>query len=121
MARHSAGALPPLYSAFQATLIWEAPSEGWSGLACSALTTAAFWALQATMEWEATDEDRGRLACSALTTAAFGALQATMEWEAQDEGFLAKILVADGAKDIAVGTPVAVVVDDADSVRDTLI
>ena len=44
-----------------------------------------------------------------------------MEWEAQDEGFLAKILVADGAKDIAVGTPVAVVVDDADSVRDTLI
>ena len=40
-----------------------------------------------------------------------------MEWEAQDEGFLAKILVAEGTKDIAVGTPVAVVVDEADDVR----
>ena len=40
-----------------------------------------------------------------------------MEWEAQDEGFLAKILVAEGTKDIAVGTPVAVVVDEADNVR----
>ncbi len=58
------------------------------------------------------------IVCSALTAAA-PARQATMEWEAQDEGFLAKILVADGAKDIAVGTPVAVVVDDAESVRDT--
>ena len=43
--------------------------------------------------------------------------QATMEWEAQDEGFLAKILVAEGTKDIAVGTPVAVVVEDANDVR----
>ena len=40
-----------------------------------------------------------------------------MEWEAQDEGFLAKILVAEGTKDIAVGTPVAVVVDEAENVR----
>lgn len=40
-----------------------------------------------------------------------------MEWEAQDEGFLAKILVAEGTKDIAVGTPVAVVVEEAENVR----
>ena len=39
-----------------------------------------------------------------------------MEWEAQDEGVLAKILQGDGAKDIAVGTPVAVVVEDAGDV-----
>ena len=39
-----------------------------------------------------------------------------MEWEAQDEGFLAKILMAEGSKDVPVGTHVAVVVDDADSV-----
>ncbi|BDA46555.1 Dihydrolipoyllysine-residue acetyltransferase component of pyruvate dehydrogenase complex, mitochondrial [Coccomyxa sp. Obi] len=39
--------------------------------------------------------------------------KATMDWEAQDEGVLAKILAPDGTKDIAVGTPVAVIVDDA--------
>ncbi|KAK9827713.1 hypothetical protein WJX81_003489 [Elliptochloris bilobata] len=42
--------------------------------------------------------------------------KATMEWEAQDEGFLAKILVPEGTKDIPVGAPVAVVVDDAGDV-----
>ncbi|KAK9863718.1 hypothetical protein WJX84_001166 [Apatococcus fuscideae] len=42
--------------------------------------------------------------------------KATMEWEAQDEGFMAKILVDAGAKDIAVGTPVAVVCEDAGDV-----
>ena len=35
----------------------------------------------------------------------------------QDEGYLAKILVGDGAKDIPVGTLVAIVVDDKDDVR----
>ena len=40
-----------------------------------------------------------------------------MEWEAQDDGFLAKILVGDGAQDIDVGTPVAIMVESADSVR----
>lgn len=43
--------------------------------------------------------------------------KATMEWEAQDEGVLAKILMGDGAKDIAVGTPVAVIVEDAKDVE----
>lgn len=40
-----------------------------------------------------------------------------MEWEAQDEGFLAKIIVQDGAQDIKVGTLVAIMVEDKDSVR----
>ena len=40
-----------------------------------------------------------------------------MDWEAQDEGVIAKILAADGTKDIPVGTVVAVVVEDAEHVR----
>ncbi len=39
----------------------------------------------------------------------------------QDEGYLAKILVGDGAKDIPVGTLVAIVVDDKDDVRTGLV
>ena len=39
-------------------------------------------------------------------------LQATMDWEAQEDGFIAKILAGDGSKDIAVGTPVLVFVED---------
>lgn len=38
--------------------------------------------------------------------------QATIEWEAQEEGFLARILMPEGSKDVAVGTPVAVLVED---------
>ena len=38
--------------------------------------------------------------------------QATMDWEAQDDAFVAKLLVPEGAKDIAVGAPVAVFVED---------
>lgn len=43
-------------------------------------------------------------------------VQATLEWENQDDGFLAKILVGDGSKDIPVGTPVAVITDGKDDV-----
>ena len=39
----------------------------------------------------------------------------------QDEGYLAKILVGDGAKDIPVGTLVAIVVDDKDDVRTSMV
>ena len=39
-----------------------------------------------------------------------------MDWEAQDDGFLAKIIVEEGAKDVSVGTPVAVVVEEQDDV-----
>ena len=35
-----------------------------------------------------------------------------MDWESQDDGYIAKLLVPDGAKDIPVGTPVAVFVED---------
>ncbi|CAI7843010.1 unnamed protein product [Closterium sp. NIES-53] len=42
--------------------------------------------------------------------------KATLEMEAMDDGFLASILVHAGSKDVAVGTPIAVIVDDAESV-----
>ena len=35
-----------------------------------------------------------------------------MDWESQDDGFIAKILVEDGAKDISVGEPVLVFVEE---------
>ena len=38
--------------------------------------------------------------------------KATMDWESQEEGFIAAILVGDGAKDLEVNTPLAVMVDD---------
>ena len=38
--------------------------------------------------------------------------KATMDWEAQDDGFVAKLLVDEGAKDISVGQPVLVTVED---------
>lgn len=43
-------------------------------------------------------------------------MQATIEWEAQEEGFLAKILMPEGSKDIPVGTTVALLVEDAGDV-----
>lgn len=38
--------------------------------------------------------------------------KATIAWEAQEEGFIAAILLQDGSKDVAVGTPAAVIVED---------
>lgn len=38
--------------------------------------------------------------------------KATMEWEAQDDGFVAKILLEAGAKDIPVGEPALVIVEE---------
>ena len=43
--------------------------------------------------------------------------KATIEWESQEEGFLAKILVPEGSKNVDVGTPVAVLVEEADDVE----
>ena len=40
------------------------------------------------------------------------ALQATMAWESQDDGFIAKILLQEGAKDIPVGTPAMIFVEE---------
>lgn len=42
--------------------------------------------------------------------------QATIDWEAQEEGFLAKILLPDGSQNIVVGTPVALIVEEASEV-----
>lgn len=42
--------------------------------------------------------------------------KATMAWENQDEGFIAKILKPSGSKDIAVGTPCAILVEEEDKV-----
>ncbi|GAX73834.1 hypothetical protein CEUSTIGMA_g1284.t1 [Chlamydomonas eustigma] len=38
--------------------------------------------------------------------------KATIDWEAQEDGYIAKLLVSDGTKDIAVGQPVAVLVEE---------
>lgn len=38
--------------------------------------------------------------------------KANMDWESQDDGYIAKILVAGGTKDIPVGTLVAIMVED---------
>lgn len=42
--------------------------------------------------------------------------KATMGWEAQEDGFIAQILLPSGAKDITVGAPVIVMVDEKESV-----
>jgi len=44
--------------------------------------------------------------------------KATMEVEAVDEGTLGKILVAEGAEDVAVNTPIAVILSDGESASD---
>jgi hypothetical protein len=35
-----------------------------------------------------------------------------MDWESQDDGYIAKLLVPEGTKDIPVGSPVVVFVED---------
>lgn len=42
--------------------------------------------------------------------------KATLDMEVMDEGYLAKIIVPAGSKDIAVGDPIAVVVESKDSI-----
>lgn len=42
--------------------------------------------------------------------------KATLEFECLEEGFLAKILVPEGSKDIPVGQPIAITVEDADDI-----
>ena len=39
-------------------------------------------------------------------------MQATMAWESQDDGFIAKILLQEGAKEIPVGTPAMIFVEE---------
>jgi pyruvate dehydrogenase complex dihydrolipoamide acetyltransferase long form len=42
--------------------------------------------------------------------------KATISWENQDDGFIAKLLVAAGTQGIDIGTPVAILVEEAESV-----
>jgi pyruvate dehydrogenase E2 component (dihydrolipoamide acetyltransferase) len=44
--------------------------------------------------------------------------KATMEFEAVDEGMIGKILVAEGTANVAVNTPIAVLLEDGDSAAD---
>uniref|UniRef100_A0A2N9II48 Dihydrolipoamide acetyltransferase component of pyruvate dehydrogenase complex n=1 Tax=Fagus sylvatica TaxID=28930 RepID=A0A2N9II48_FAGSY len=43
--------------------------------------------------------------------------KATVELESLEEGFLAKILVPDGSKDVPVGQPIAITVEDPDDIQ----
>uniref|UniRef100_A0A2P2LLR2 Dihydrolipoamide acetyltransferase component of pyruvate dehydrogenase complex n=1 Tax=Rhizophora mucronata TaxID=61149 RepID=A0A2P2LLR2_RHIMU len=43
--------------------------------------------------------------------------KATVEFEILEEGYVAKILVPEGFKDVAVGQPIAVIVEDADNIE----
>lgn len=42
--------------------------------------------------------------------------KATIAWESQEDGYVAAVLVADGATEVSVGRPVIVLVDDASSI-----
>lgn len=44
--------------------------------------------------------------------------KATLEFESLEEGFLAKILAPEGSKDIPVGKPIAITVEDVDEIKD---
>jgi len=65
----------------------------------------AAWALQEGASFAA-----GDALCSVETD------KATLDFEAQDDGVLAKILVAPGTQDVAIGTPICVVVEEVDDV-----
>ncbi|KAG5385895.1 hypothetical protein IGI04_037365 [Brassica rapa subsp. trilocularis] len=43
--------------------------------------------------------------------------KATLEFDSLEEGYLAKILVPEGSKDVAVGKPIALIVEDAESIE----
>lgn len=42
--------------------------------------------------------------------------KATVDYEMQEDGFVAKLLVEEGAKDITLGTPVAIIVSKKEHV-----
>ncbi|KAL9251434.1 hypothetical protein AKJ16_DCAP14955 [Drosera capensis] len=46
--------------------------------------------------------------------------KATLEFESLEEGYLAKILVPEGSKDVQVGQPIAVTVEDLDDIQNVL-
>ncbi|KAG0468023.1 hypothetical protein HPP92_017351 [Vanilla planifolia] len=44
--------------------------------------------------------------------------KATLEFESLEEGYLAKILTPEGSKDVRVGTPIAITVEDPEEMKD---
>lgn len=56
------------------------------------------------------------LSCSLILLCRCSPSLQTVDFDAQDDSFMAKHLVEAGTQDIAVGTPIFVTVDDADSV-----
>ena len=44
--------------------------------------------------------------------------KATMEFEAVDEGIIGKVLIAEGTADVKVNTPIAILVEDGETVSD---
>ena len=42
--------------------------------------------------------------------------KAVVDFEMQEEGYVAKILFSDGGKDVPLGEPVAILVDDEDDI-----
>ena len=44
--------------------------------------------------------------------------KATLPWENQDDGFIAKLLKPGGSKDIPVGTPLVVLVEEKEHIKD---
>jgi len=76
-------------------------------------------ALSPTMEmgtivkWHKKEGDRfeaGEVICEVETD------KATVDYEAQDEGFIAKILCAEGSRDVSVGHPIFIMVEEAEEV-----
>jgi pyruvate dehydrogenase E2 component (dihydrolipoamide acetyltransferase) len=43
--------------------------------------------------------------------------KATIDFEMQEEGFIAKLLFPEGTKDIPLGTPIAILVDNKEDVE----
>ncbi|RWR83505.1 dihydrolipoyllysine-residue acetyltransferase component 1 of pyruvate dehydrogenase complex, mitochondrial [Cinnamomum micranthum f. kanehirae] len=43
--------------------------------------------------------------------------KATLEFESMEEGYLAKILAPEGSKDVAVGQPIAITVEDSEDIK----
>jgi pyruvate dehydrogenase E2 component (dihydrolipoamide acetyltransferase) len=43
--------------------------------------------------------------------------KATVDFEMQEEGFVAKLLFPPGSKDIPLGTPIAILVEDEDDIN----
>ncbi|KAJ7974964.1 Dihydrolipoamide acetyltransferase component of pyruvate dehydrogenase complex [Quillaja saponaria] len=99
--------------------------ETWIGVKCFSSTDSSHVVLQMpalspTMsqgniaKWKKKEGDKievGDVLCEIETD------KATVEFESQEEGFLAKILVPEGSKDVPVGQAIAITVEDLDDIK----